>query len=65
MMMMMVMIYGRVFVSSNSAGHDAHGWKLTDEDGEKRKNALCCASAAPSASLPYQDWGLEPNNEII
>jgi len=45
MMMTMVMIYGSVLSWGNSVGHDAHGWKLTDADGEK-KDALCCASAA-------------------
>jgi len=35
----------KCIVLGNSVGHDAHDWKLTDEDG-KKKDALCCASAA-------------------
>ena len=37
----------------NLVGHDAHGWKLTDEDGGKKKDALCCASAVPLLLLLY------------
>jgi hypothetical protein len=39
----MMMIYGRDL--GNSVGHDAHGWKLTDEGGEKGKAR--CAALAP------------------
>jgi hypothetical protein len=45
-------------------GHDAHGWKLRDEDG-KKKDALCCASAALLLLLYLTKiGGLGPNNEI-
>jgi hypothetical protein len=52
-------------VLGNSVGHDAHGWKLRDEDGGK-KDALCCASAALLLLLCLTKIGVStpPTNEI-
>jgi hypothetical protein len=44
----------KCIVFGNSVGHDAHGWKLTDEDGGKKDAVL--RQRRSSASLPYQDW---------
>jgi len=45
----------KCIVLGNSVGHDAHGWKLTDEDGGKKRRAVL-RQRRSSASLPYQDW---------
>lgn len=51
---------GKCVVLGNSVGHDAHGWKLTDEDGErkkkKKKDAVLRQRRSSAASLPYQGW---------
>jgi hypothetical protein len=56
-MVMMVMIYGSVSSWATRVEHDAHRWKLTDEDGEKnlKKRRAVLRQRRSSASLPYQD----------
>jgi hypothetical protein len=61
MVVVMVMIYGRVLSLATQSDMTRTGWKLRDEDGEKKTR---CAAPAPLfccfSSLPYQDWGSRP-----